>query len=146
MLLLSNKDIVLVSDAGTPLISDPGYKLVALARKMGVNVVTIPGACAVTASLSVSGLPTDKFKFWGFLPKNKPLDNINFEPNMTQIIYESPNRVQKTIQEIFLKYPDCSIAVCSELTKIHEKIIELNRLDNLDLLPRKGEYTLVIRT
>ena len=103
-LLLEGKNIALVSDAGTPCISDPGYKIVNSATKEGINVVAVPGASSVIASLSISGLPTDKFYFEGFLPKkkgrNKRLNYIN-TLDCTVVIFESPKRLIKTLNDIY---------------------------------------------
>lgn len=95
--LIAGKSIALISDAGTPLISDPGYKLVKLARESGVSVMPIPGACAITAALSVAGLPTDRFCFEGFLPaksaaREQRLADLSKEPR-TLVFYEAPHRI-----------------------------------------------------
>ena len=112
-------DVALVSDAGTPLISDPGYKVVRVAREAGFTVSPIPGPSAVIAALSAAGLPTNKFMFWGFLPKKWEL-----LPEMTHIIYESPVRSEKTIKRILERYPDAKVVVAQELSKVHEQIGE----------------------
>ena len=114
---LVHGDVALVSDSGTPLISDPGFKVVRAARQAGFKVVPIPGPSALTAALSTAGLPTDKFMFLGFW-RNK----FEILPNMTTIIYESPIRAEKTLNEIKQRYPDAQIVVARELTKIHEYI------------------------
>ena len=114
---LVHSDVALVSDAGTPLISDPGFKVVRAAREAGFNVSPIPGPSAVTAALSVSGLPTNKFIFLGFLGKRWEL-----LPGYTHVIYENPMRVSKTIDKILLKYPEAEMVLASELTKVHENI------------------------
>ena len=114
---LQTGDVALVSDAGTPLISDPGYKIVSVARAAGFKVMPIPGASALITALSAAGLPTDKFMFLGFW-------NSKYEilPNTTTIIYESPVRAQKTIEEIKSRHPGADIVVARELTKIYEYI------------------------
>ena len=133
LLELQNNDVALVSDAGTPLISDPGFKIVRAARAAGFVVCPIPGPCAVIAALSASGLPTNIFKFWGFLPKKWEL-----EPNLTHVIYESPIRAQKTIEAIMAKYPNVQIVIAQELTKIYEKI------ENYKIgMKFKGEVTIL---
>jgi len=114
---LQTSDVALVSDAGTPLISDPGFKIVRAARAAGISVSPIPGPNAGIAALSVSGLPTNKFVFMGFLGKKWEL-----YPDITNIIYESPKRAKRTLQLIKDKYPSAKVVVASELTKIHEKI------------------------
>lgn len=129
---LVHGDAALVSDAGTPLISDPGYKVVSVVRAAGFVVVPIPGASAVTSALSVAGLPTDKFMFLGFW-------NSKYEilPNTTTIIYESPVRTRETIEEIKKRYPDADVIVARELTKIYEYI-------GPDDGVYKGEITIVV--
>ena len=134
---LVNSDVALVSDSGTPLISDPGYKLVRAAKDGNIPVIPIPGACAATAAISVSGLPTNKYIFWGFLPKKWDLI-----PETTHIIYESPKRVQKTVETLSNKYPNAEIVIASELTKIYENIFVYK--NNPALLPKKGEVTILV--
>lgn len=129
-------DVALVSDSGTPLISDPGFKLVRATRKMGFGVAPIPGPSAVIAALSVAGLPSDKFVFLGFLPKKWEL-----YPGITNIIYESPKRAKKTLELIKAKYPSAQIVVAHELTKIHELIT-----NNYELITNspKGEWVILV--
>ena len=148
------QSVALVSDAGTPLISDPGYKLVRQARESGVTVTPIPGASALIAALSVAGLPTDRFVFEGFLPakasaRNKRLKELAFEPR-TLVFYESPHRVVKTtaaLKEFFGK--ERPIFIGRELTKRFESHFfgEIqNGLcwleDNSD--QQKGEFVIVV--
>ncbi len=135
---LKNGDVALVSDAGTPLISDPGFKIVRAARSAEFKVSPIPGPSALTAALSVAGVPTDKFVFRGFLPKKWELDTT-----MTNVIYESPRRVKNTIEQIKLKYPTGKITIASELTKIHEKIWDFENWD-LKLDSPKGEWVILV--
>ena len=129
---LVHTDVALVSDAGTPLISDPGFKVVRAARQAGFMVSPIPGPSAAIAALSVAGLPTDKFIFLGFLPKKWEL-----YPNITNIIYESPVRSEKTLKEISRRYPDAHLVIARELTKIHEYI---GKDDGV----YKGEITILV--
>src|ERR1035437_3237850 len=128
--LESDKNVVLVSDAGTPLISDPGFKLVRECIAKGVKVESIPGPSSVISALVVSGLPSDKFTFVGFLPK-KPghrqtlLKNINKSLQLiksTVIIFESPFRLVKTLGELQEVFGDREVVVVRELTKIHEEV------------------------
>ncbi|MFA5034592.1 MAG: 16S rRNA (cytidine(1402)-2'-O)-methyltransferase [Candidatus Margulisiibacteriota bacterium] len=119
-------DLALVTDSGTPCISDPGYELVRAAAARGISVVPIPGASAVITALSAAGLPTDRFAFEGFLPKRpgkkrKLLEALKSEAR-TIIIYESPFRLLKTLQEIVDSMGDRQVAVCRELTKKFEEI------------------------
>jgi len=119
--------IALVSDAGTPLVSDPGYRLVAAAGAAGVAVVPVPGACAAIAALSVAGLPTDRFAFEGFLPARGPkrrgrLAMLAAEPR-TLVFYESPHRLADTLADLAAAFGDDRPAVLArELTKLHESI------------------------
>jgi 16S rRNA (cytidine1402-2'-O)-methyltransferase len=110
-------DSALVSDAGTPLISDPGYKVIRAAKESGINVVPVPGASAVTAVLSAAGLPTDKFLFLGYLSKKWEIPQAT-----TTVVYESPKRVSKTLEDIKARYPNAQIVIAREMTKIFEYI------------------------
>lgn len=137
LLELKDNDVALVSDAGTPLISDPGFKLVRAARAAGITVTPIPGPCAAITALSAAGLPTNKFTFLGFLPKKWEI-----RPEETTIIYESPLRIQKTVDEIRFRYPNAQIVLAHELTKIHE---EIGLLSTQPLaLSTKGEYVILV--
>ncbi|MBN3032811.1 MAG: 16S rRNA (cytidine(1402)-2'-O)-methyltransferase [Candidatus Saganbacteria bacterium] len=125
--LLAGKMIALVSDAGTPGISDPGYELIRAAVEQGIRVEVIPGPSALVTALVASGLPTDRFVFEGFLPKKpgkkrKALAALKDE-GRTIIIYESPFRLLKTLAEIEAVFGERQIAVCRELTKRFEEII-----------------------
>lgn len=137
ILELQTNDVALVSDAGTPLISDPGFKLVRKCKELGLNVVPIPGPNAAITALSASGLPTNKFMFLGFLPKKWEI-----REEETTIIYESPMRIEKTVSEIKSRYPDSQIVLAHELTKIHEDIILLST-EHFSL-STKGEYTILV--
>lgn len=137
--LQSGRTIALVSNSGTPLISDPGYKLVRECRRMQIPVVSVPGPCAAISALVSSGLPTDKFVFIGFLP-HKPikrkkifesLKQIKKELNPTVIIYESPFRLTKTLEEIKSCFGDIEVVIANELTKKFEKLISITTLENI---------------
>ena len=137
-------DVALVSDAGTPLLSDPGFKIVRAALKAGIKVSPIPGAFAGATALSGAGLPTNKFLFWGFLPKKWELI-----PEITHVIYESPIRTLATLKLIRDKYPESKIVVASELTKIHERFIEIGdevekSLTGNKIGQFKGEVTILV--
>lgn len=118
--LVSGESVALVSDSGTPTISDPGNKLISEVIKNGIEVVTIPGASALTAALSISGLPTDSFVFEGFLPqkkgRQKKLLQLS-EEERTIVLYESVYRIEKLIEELNTYMPGRFIVVCRELTK-----------------------------
>lgn len=119
--------VALVSDAGTPCISDPGFQLVRDAVKLGINVVPVPGACAAVSVLSVSGLPTDSYAFEGFLPsrKGKRREKISSlsEEKRVLVFYESPNRLLDTLTDIFDLLGDRTIVVAREVTKIYEEFL-----------------------
>ncbi len=144
------RDIALVSDAGTPSISDPGYRLVNLAAVRGINVLPIPGASALLAALVISGLPTDRFLFEGFLPRKKGrrtrLKKIaDFDG--TVIIFESTMRIVNTLNDIGTIFGTRKVALCRELTKLHEEVLrgEIGQvLTALEGRSFKGECVLVI--
>ena len=146
--LKKGESIALVSDAGTPGVSDPHYHLVQLAINEGIFVNAVPGPSALLAALTVSGLPMDKFVFEGFLPRKKGratrLAKLA-EEKRTLVIFESPNRIQKTLKDILTVFGNRQVAIARELTKIHEEVIRGNLQDigNQDR-KWKGELTLVI--
>jgi 16S rRNA (cytidine1402-2'-O)-methyltransferase len=149
--LKEGKYIALVSDAGTPGISDPGFRLIQLAIESQIPIVPVPGPSAAITALSVSGLPTDAFLFKGFLPhkskKRKDLLRQLEEVRETLIFYESPHRISETLKDIFEILGDREIVLTRELTKVYEEIIRgkvseiLNQVGDRTL---KGEITLVI--
>ena len=147
--LKSNKDVAVVSDAGTPCISDPGYKIVNAANILGFNVLTVPGPNSAIAALSISGLPCDAFYFQGFLPKKKGrTKRLNYlkELDCTIIIFESPKRLLKTLNDISFVLGNRVVSLCKELTKLHENII-FGYLDNVikELDTQiKGEYIILV--
>jgi 16S rRNA (cytidine1402-2'-O)-methyltransferase len=150
-LLAASKTVALVSDSGTPLISDPGYKLVKAVIDAGYSVTPIPGPSAVIAGLSASGLPTDKFSFLGFLPKSRGKRAELLKEfgalDTTLVIYESPFRVVKLLKEILDTLGNRDICLASEITKMfenfeHGKVDEL--LDKLSTRKTKGEYTILV--
>ena len=150
-LLLSGKKIGLISDAGTPCISDPGYLLVNKARKLGVEVYSIPGPSSVIAALSVSGLPSERFFFEGFLPKKKGrASRMKYLASLdvSVVLFESPYRLIKTLNDILNIMGDRFVSVCKEITKINESnyynkvsdvISEFYQIEKV-----KGEYVIVI--
>ena len=148
--LSSGNDVAVITDAGTPAISDPSYKLIREAISLGAKIESIPGASAVLAALVTSGLPTDRFIFEGFLPpkkgRKKRIENIANE-NATIVIYESKNRLRRTIKQILDILGDRPAVICRELTKLHEECIRgtlsslLSRTVKHNL---KGEIVLLI--
>ena len=125
--LLRGDNIALVSDAGTPAISDPGYRLVVAALPAGIQVTPIPGAAALAAVISASGLPSDRFVFEGFLPakkqeKKKKLQKLQSEVR-TLIFYEAPHRLKESLQDLLQVFGDREIVVAREVTKMHEEFL-----------------------
>lgn len=123
--LKEGKSVALVSNAGTPTISDPGYKLVRECLNQGITVESIPGPSSVLTALTVSGLPTDRFLFLGFLSKKEGKRKITLEslPKKTTIVFfESPFRLLKTLKELKEIFGDIDIVICRELTKVYEEI------------------------
>jgi 16S rRNA (cytidine1402-2'-O)-methyltransferase len=149
--LKEGRKVALVSDAGTPGISDPGFRLIRLAIENQLPIIPIPGSSAVITALSVSGLPTDAFLFRGFLPhKSKKRKDLLKELEIvreTVILYESPHRISETLRDILETLGDREIVLTRELTKAYEEIIRgkvsdiLNQIGDRTL---KGEITLVI--
>ena len=153
--LVSGKNIALVSDAGTPLISDPGYKLVRSVIEKDVKVDSIPGPTAAIAALTISGLPPDKFLYLGFLPKKdgkkeevlKRAKDVTMLIATTVIIYESPFRLLKTLELIKSVFGDISIVVCRELTKLHEEVRReevSESISHFSKLTPKGEFVILL--
>ena len=149
--LLSGETCALVTDAGTPAVSDPGEGLVALCAENGVEVLAIPGCCAAVSALAVSGLPTGRFVFEGFLPANRGerrerLAELAGEER-TMILYEAPHRLRATLADLAEALGDRRITLCRELTKLHE---ETRRTTLSEALARytendpKGEFVLVL--
>jgi 16S rRNA (cytidine1402-2'-O)-methyltransferase len=144
--------IALVSDAGTPLISDPGYRLVAAAVAAGVTVTPIPGASAAMSALSAAGLPTDAFRFCGFFaPKSgqrrKALEELKGE-DCTLVFYEAPHRILETLEDVAAVMPARPVVIARELTKMHEEFLRGTASEvHASLAARpsvKGEITLLI--
>ena len=143
--------LALISDSGTPLISDPGYKLVRDLIKKGIEIVSIPGPCAAISALASSGFPTDKFSFVGFLPKSSgdraKILNSYGNLDSTLIIYESPFRVGKLLSEIYENLGERHVCLANEITKVHEKILRGNVslvLEAVKSKRLKGEYVVLV--
>ena len=150
--LLEGENCALVTDAGTPAISDPGEELVALCAANNVPVTAIPGPCALTTALSVSGLPTGRFTFEGFLPMNKKnrrahLDSLRREQR-TMIFYEAPHKLTDTLDDLLTVFGgERRISLCRELTKLHEEVLRITLAEAAayfgETEPR-GEFVLVV--
>ena len=150
-LINEGKSVALVSDAGSPLISDPGYKLVRECRKQDIYVTTLPGACAVISALQLSGLPTNRFMFAGFIP-NKDKARIDLfnelkSINTTLVLYETAIRLEKSLEALQKIMPEREVAVVREITKMYEETISgtiAEVLEKLKTNPVKGEIVIVI--
>lgn len=152
--LLAGDNVALISDAGTPLISDPGYHLVRQARAAGIKVVPVPGACALIAALSAAGLPSDRFIFEGFLPakavgRRARLESIKEEPR-TLIFYEAPHRILECLQDMELVFgPERPALLARELTKTFETLkglplAELREFVESDSNQQRGECVVLV--
>ncbi len=150
--VLNGKDVAYVSDAGTPGISDPGVYLVRQAQASGIDISPVPGVSALTAALSVAGVPTETFTFYGFLPQKKGrqkfLANL-VELRHTAVFYESTHRILKLLSEMSLTLPDREIVIVKELTKIHEAVLRGTPEQLLEILERepgkeKGEFVIIV--
>ncbi|MEE8620211.1 MAG: 16S rRNA (cytidine(1402)-2'-O)-methyltransferase [Dehalococcoidia bacterium] len=146
---LEREDLALVSEAGTPGLSDPGYDLIVAAIERGISVVPIPGASAMITALAVSGLPTDQFLYVGFLPRRKGqrqrvLSSI-VEESRTIVAFETPHRLNEALEDIEEILGNRRISVCRELTKVHEEIFRgrVRQAREYFVEPR-GEFTLVV--
>lgn len=148
---LGNADVALISEAGMPGISDPGYPLIRAALDDGFEVVAVPGPSAHTAALVTSGLPTDRFYFLGFLPRKASerdalLRAVAAIP-ATLVCYEAPHRLLTTLEALLQHLGDRPVALCRELTKLHEEVWRGDVSQAIELVqqtPPRGEYTLVI--
>lgn len=154
-ILLAGQSVALISDAGTPLISDPGYELVHVAREQGVRVIPIPGACALIAALSVSGLPSNQFIFEGFLPaksvsRRKVLDVLLSE-HRTVVYYESPHRIVDSLKDFQAVLGDeRQIVLAREITKTYETILSGSISQILeqvlgDANQQRGEFVVLVK-
>lgn len=149
--LEAGQRIALVSDAGTPLISDPGMRLVAVAREAGFNVEAIPGASSLVAALSIAGLPVERFRFFGFVPHKK--GRLTFVKEMaahkdTAVCFESTHRIMKLLAELIEAEPERMVYLCRELTKMHEEVLiglpsELSVLLSETPEKQKGEFVVL---
>jgi len=153
-LLQLGKNIALVSDAGTPAVSDPGFKLVRECIKEGLKIESLPGASSVLTALTISGLPTDKFLFVGY-PPHKPGHRINFFKNIqesltkinsTIIFFEAPHKLLTTLKDLQSVVGDIDIVVCRELTKMYEEVRRekiSETLTHFKKTPPKGEFVIL---
>ncbi len=149
-LLLEGKDLALISDAGTPTISDPGYGLIRHCIKNNIIITPIPGASAITAAMSIAGLPSDSFTFVGFLPQKKGrMKKIEQLKNIdnTIMLFESPFRLEKTLNQLMDTLGNRSVVVGRELTKLYEEVIRGNLDEVIKYFSKskvKGEIVIMI--
>ena len=150
---LKNEHLALVSDAGTPGISDPGYALVSQAREQGLEIEVIPGPSAFLAALSLSGLPINHFIYLGFLPVKKGRKTMLesfINASETIVFYESVHRIEKTLNElanVLKSQPDRKIVIARELTKMYEEVISTNARELNEVameITKKGEFVIII--
>jgi len=150
--LRAGKNVALVSDAGTPLIADPGYRVVELAREKGITVTPVPGPSAILAALSASGLPTDSFFFRGFLPpkivqRKKVLEQAK-DIEATLVFYETPHRILEALADIAAVLGERPVVLARELTKIHEEFLRGTAAELKSTLEQrpsvKGEFVVMV--
>lgn len=151
--LRAGETVALVSDAGTPLISDPGQQLVRAAAAAGIVILTIPGPCSVTAALSIAGLPTDRFAFEGFLParageRRAGLQRLLSEPR-TMVFFEAPHRLAETMDELARSFGERDAVIARELTKVYETVYrgrlpQLAALVTQDANVARGEIVILV--
>lgn len=146
---LATGDVALVSEAGTPGVSDPGYELVVAAIAAGFPVASVPGPSAALAALAVSGLPARQFTFVGFLPRRsgerrRALESLAQE-SRTLVLFEAPHRLRATLADLLAVWGDRHVAVCRELTKVHEEVFRGQLSEALGCFQQpRGEFTLVV--
>ncbi len=149
--ILEGESCAIITDAGTPAISDPGVDLVDLCAQNGVEVVAVPGCSAVVAALSISGMACGRFTFEGFLPVPKKerrahLEEVKTEKR-TMVFYEAPHKLQRTLQDMLECWGDRKIALCREITKLHEECFRTTlseAIAHYEEHPPRGEFVLVI--
>lgn len=153
--LEEGKDIALISDAGTPTLADPGFKLVRECVRKRISVYSVPGPSSILAALVTSGLPTDSFSFIGYVPKKEGKRKAFFEKiarladlKTTVIFFESPYRLVRTLKELNTIFPEKEVVIARELTKIHEEFIRgkvKDLLEKFEGKSTKGEITILLR-
>jgi len=146
---LRTEDVALISEAGMPGLSDPGFELIAAAINRGINVVPVPGPSSIVTALAVSGLPTDHFIYLGFLPRRhgerKRLLQEVVDISYTLVCFESPHRIPDSLQDILKVFGNRKVAVCRELTKVHEEVFRGKVSDAILYFQQpRGEFTLVL--
>lgn len=152
-LLQNSKKVALLSDAGTPLISDPGYKLIKFLRNYNVKIIPLPGASAVTTALCASGIACDNFLFLGFLPTSK-ITRQNYLKTLpkefTLVFFESPNRIVENLHDLLEVFGNRQVAIARELTKIHEEILNFTVSEMIEYFEKnpdkiRGEFVIILQ-
>ena len=150
-LLAAGKSVALITDAGTPGISDPGEELVRMAYEAGIPVTSLPGACACITALTISGMPAGRFAFEAFLPKDRKKRRQVLEELQTEtrsiVLYEAPHHLRQTLSELYETLGEREIALCRELTKLHEEALRMTMSEAVQYYKEhepRGEYVLVI--
>lgn len=149
--LLAGETCALVTDAGTPAVSDPGEDLVALCAEKGINVIPIPGCCAAICALAVSGLPTGRFTFEGFLStarrsRQKHLESLKNE-HRTMIFYEAPHKLKSTLKDLYEAFGERRLSISRELTKMHEECLRFTLSEAASYFEQntpRGEFVLIV--
>ncbi len=150
--LSQGKSVALVSDAGMPSISDPGARVVEAVRAAGYDVKVIPGPSSITSALSLSGFPSDRFVFGGFIPRKKSQRQSFFQdwvrPNVTAVFFESPHRLAQALSDLASLFPSAEVCLCHEMTKIHESVLTGTAVQVAERLSKErilGEWVVVVR-
>ncbi|WP_458863392.1 16S rRNA (cytidine(1402)-2'-O)-methyltransferase [Acidaminobacterium chupaoyuni] len=149
--ILAGENCALITDAGTPAISDPGTDLVAICAEMGVEAVAVPGCCAAAAALSISGMECGRWCFEGFLSVNKKSRREHLaavkNETRTMVFYEAPHKLLKTLQDFYATFGQRKIALCREITKLHEQVLRMTLSEAVEYYQEhepKGEFVLVV--
>ena len=149
--ILAGENCAIITDAGTPAISDPGTDLVDICREQGIEVVSVPGPSAIITALSISGMECGRFCFEGFLSTNKKSRFAHLEETAkerrTLVFYEAPHKLLRTLEDMLEYYGDRPIALCRELTKLHEEVVRTTiaqAVEKYRETPPKGEFVLII--
>ncbi len=149
--IAAGESCALITDAGTPAISDPGSDLVDICAREGIEVVSVPGCCAAVAALSISGMDCGRFTFEGFLSVNKKSRREHLgelvREKRTMVFYEAPHKLLRTLEDLLDALGDRPIALCREITKLHEQVVRTTLADAVSLYretPPKGEFVLIV--
>ena len=146
--LKNGKNVAIVTDRGTPIISDPGYKTVIFLKKMGYNVIALPGATAFVPALVASGISSEHFTFYGFLSskEKKMMDELEMlkDCEYTLVFYEAPHRIMRTLEAILEVFGDRNISIAREISKLHESIFVGKVSEAIKTIDVKGEFVIVV--